>query len=151
MTVESLRAANQAFYDAFEGSDMDAMSNVWEHSDRVLCTHPGWATLRGWGQVAASFFALFQNRAQIQFILTNEKLVLNGDVGWVSLDENILGEQSGSTVAALNMFVRAPLPGEPGSRIQLGSPGQTGPPDIWRMVCHHGSVVIPTPSQPEVQ
>jgi ketosteroid isomerase-like protein len=130
VTVEALRAANQAFYDAFESSDMDAMSNLWEHSDRVLCTHPGWATLRGWGQVAASFFALFQNRAKIQFILTNEKLVLNGEVGWVSVDENILGEQSGSTVAALNVFV------------------ETG--DGWQMVCHHGSVVIPTPSQPEV-
>lgn len=130
--LESLRAANQAFYDAFEGRDMDAMSNLWEHSDRALCTHPGWATLRGWGQVAASFFALFQNRAAIQFILTNEKVVLNGDVGWVSVDENFLGEQSGSTVAALNMFVR----GEPG----------------WRMVCHHGSVVIPDArSTPEVQ
>lgn len=129
--IDSLRAANQAFYDAFEARDMDAMSNLWEHSDRALCTHPGWTTLRGWGQVAASFFALFQNRDAIQFILTNEKLAVHGEVGWVSVDENILGEQSGSTVAALNLFVHD------GAE--------------WRMVTHHGSVVIPTPSQPEVR
>jgi ketosteroid isomerase-like protein len=125
--IEELRAANKAFYDAFEARDMDAMSDAWEHSDRALCTHPGWATLRGWSQVAASFFALFQNRSPIQFILTNEKVVLQGDVGWVSLDENILGEQSGSTVAALNLFVR-----DPGN-------------DEWRLICHHGSVIIPQP------
>jgi ketosteroid isomerase-like protein len=131
--LSGLRAANQAFYDAFEARDIDAMSNVWEHTDRAVCTHPGWATLRGWGQVAASFFALFQNRDSIQFILTNEQASAAGDVGWVSVDENILGEQAGSTVAALNVFVRRAETGE------------------WAMVCHHGSVVIPTPSQPEVQ
>ncbi|MDQ4098748.1 MAG: DUF4440 domain-containing protein, partial [Actinomycetota bacterium] len=26
------------------------MSRVWEHSERVVCTHPGWATLRGWSR-----------------------------------------------------------------------------------------------------
>ena len=128
---EAVAAANKAFYAAFEARDLDAMSKLWEHSDRIVCTHPGWASLRGWGQVAASFFALFQNRDAIQFILTNEKLAVHGEVGWVSVDENILGEQSGSTVAALNLFV---LDG-----------GE------WRMVTHHGSVVIPTPSGPEVQ
>lgn len=136
--VDSLRAANQAFYDAFEQRDLDAMSNVWERSDRALCTHPGWATLRGWGPIAGSFFALFQNRDPIQFILTNLKLAVQGDVGWVSVDENILGEQVGSTVAALNLFVRAQAAGD-------------DPAEAWRLVCHHGSVVIPTPSTPEVQ
>lgn len=109
---------------------MDEMSNVWERSDRALCTHPGWATLKGWGQIAASFFALFQNRDAIQFILTNLKVAVQGEVGWVSVDENILGEQVGSTVAAVNIFIRDK--------------------DEWRMVCHHGSVVIPSPSTPDV-
>ncbi len=103
------------------------MSNVWERSDRALCTHPGWATLRGWGPIAGSFFALFQGRDAIQFILTNLKIAVQGDVGWVSLDENILGEQVGSTVAAVNIFTLDPAEGR------------------WKMVCHHGSVVIPTP------
>lgn len=103
------------------------MSNIWERSDRALCTHPGWATLRGWGPIAGSFFALFQNREPIQFILTNVKLAVQGEIGWVSVDENILGEQVGSTVAALNLFVV-----DPGA-------------DAWRLVCHHGSVIIPSP------
>ena len=98
------------------------MSDVWEHSDRVLCTHPGWATLRGWGQVAASFFALFQNSQHLQFILTKETTEVAGNVAWVAVDENILQSTNATTVAALNLFVR-------------GDDGD------WRMVAHHASPV----------
>ena len=119
---EAVVAANKAFYAAFEARDLDAMSKVWEHSDRIVCTHPGWASLRGWGQVAASFFALFQNSQHLQFILTKEAASVVGDLGWVAVDENILQATNATTVAALNLFVR----GEDGD---------------WRMVAHHASPV----------
>lgn len=99
------------------------MSTVWLHTDEVVCTHPGWATLRGWGAVAASFFALFQSAQSLQFVLTEERVNVHGDVAWVAIDENLLGDQGGSTVAALNVFVRQPPDGR------------------WRMAAHHGSVV----------
>lgn len=98
------------------------MSRLWEHTDRVVCTHPGWASLRGWAQVSASFFALFQNAEHLQFILTNERVQVLGDAGWVSVDENILDADGATTVAALNLWARQPD----------GS---------WRMVAHHGSPV----------
>ncbi len=82
---EAVQAANTAFYAAFEARDLDAMSKLWEHSDRIVCTHPGWASLRGWGQVAASFFALFQNSQHLQFILTKESAAVAGAVAWVSV------------------------------------------------------------------
>jgi hypothetical protein len=42
---KSVLAANQAFYEAFETHDLDAMSDLWEHSDRASCVHPGcWPT-----------------------------------------------------------------------------------------------------------
>jgi len=117
-----LLEANRRFYEAFEQRDLDAMSELWEHSDRAVCTHPGWASLRGWGRIASSFFALFQNQQSLQFVLTEQHAHPTGGSGWVSCDENLLGDQGGATVAALNVFVRDP-----------GGP--------WRMVCHHGSVV----------
>jgi len=121
--LEAVRAVNQGFYDAFEACDMDAMSDRWEHSDRVLCTHPGWAPLRGWSAVAASWFALFTDAAPMQFILTEERVEVVGDAAWVSVDENLISAQgSGQTVAALNVFVRA-----------RGS---------WLMVVHQGSTVL---------
>lgn len=99
------------------------MSAVWDRSDRVVCTHPGWATLRGWGAVAGSFFALFQSSQTLQFVLTEERVNVEGGVAWVSIDENLLGDQGGSTVAALNVFVQDAAAGR------------------WLMVAHHGSVV----------
>ena len=121
-SADELSRRNQAFYEAFEARDLDAMSDIWEHSDRVSCTHPGWAVLRGWGAVAASWLAMFQGPQQIQFILTDEHVEVDGDLGWVTVDENIIGDQTGSTVSALNVFVR----------------GEGG----WRLVAHHGSAVV---------
>ena len=123
--LDGVVAANKAFYAAFEARDLDAMSLLWEHSDRIVCTHPGWASLRGWGQVAASFFALFQNSQHLQFILTKEKAEVAGEVGWVTVDENILQTDSATTVSALNLFVR----------------DKEGD---WVLVAHHASPVTDT-------
>lgn len=120
----AVRAVNQAFYEAFEARDLDAMSDCWEHSDRVVCTHPGWRTLHGWGAVSGSWFALFGGPSPLQFILTDEAVVVAGDVAWVTVDENLITtEMGGGTVAALNVLVRAD--------------------DGWRLVAHHGSPVAP--------
>lgn len=118
---DELLAVNRAFYAAFESRDIDAMSDVWEHSDRATCVHPGWGSLNGWAAISASWFALFQNGQELQFIITNERVVREGTTAWVSCDENILSAEVGGTIAALNLFV---------------SDG-----DRWRLVVHHGSAV----------
>jgi ketosteroid isomerase-like protein len=132
--VDAVRAANAAFYSAFEAGNLDAMADVWEHSDRIAVTHPGWPTLHGWPRVAGSWDAIFRNTPYIQFVLTGEDVVVAGDVAWVTLDENILQatgspdggaadtqELSGARVAAVNVFVRTT--------------------NGWQMVLHHGSPV----------
>lgn len=116
-----MSAANEGFYQAFEAADLDAMSDLWEHSDRVTCVHPGWALLRGWSSVAASWAALFQSPERLQFILTNQRVVVQGSAAWVTVDENIIGTESG-TVTSVNLFVRSD--------------------DGWRMVGHHGTAVV---------
>src|ERR1700694_1642439 len=121
--IDDVQAATRRFYAAFEGRDLDAMSDLWERSERATCTHPGWPTLRGWGPIAASFFALFQSGQPLQFVLTREQIEVRGDGGWGSGHETPLGAAGGATVAALNLFVRHPT--------------DAG----WRMVSHHGSVV----------
>ena len=120
--ADAVLSSNRAFYTAFEERDMDLMSDLWEHSDRASCVHPGWGRLSGWGAISASFFALFQNNQPLQFILTNEVVELDGDVAWVTVDENILSDEVGGTVAAINLFARGP--------------------DGWRLVAHHGSSVV---------
>lgn len=123
--LDTLLAANRAFYEAFERRDLDAMSELWSHDDDVACTHPGWSTLHGWGSVAASWFALFQQDRGIQFILTDERGRVGDGIGWVTVDENLIDGATGQTVAALNLFRRV------GGR--------------WELVCHHGSGVAVRP------
>lgn len=121
--VDAVLTVNRAFYEAFEARDLDAMSDLWEHGDEVVCTHPGWRVLHGWGAVAGSWFALFGSGAPLQFILIGERVHVDGDLAWVTVEENLIGEGFGSTVAALNVFRRRD--------------GQ------WRMVVHHGSPIAP--------
>lgn len=114
---------NQSFYDAFEASDLNAMSDLWVHDDRVLCVHPGWSALRGWAAVASSWAVMFDGPQHIQFIVTDEHVSISGDTAWVSCDENLLTAGASATVNALNIFERS----EGGD---------------WRMVAHHGAPVM---------
>lgn len=121
--VEAVLAANRAYYEAFEARDLDAMSEVWRRDDTVTCTHPGWRTLHGWGAVVGSWVALFEGPQRLQFILTDERVQVVGDVAWVTVDENLISDEVSATVAAVNMFRRDG--------------------DRWQMVLHHGSPVAP--------
>lgn len=130
---KAVAEANHAFYEAFENRDVAAMSGVWEHSDRATCTHPGWPTLRGWGQVVASFENIFAQTPFIQFFLTDQQVHQQGDVAWVIVEENVLqaSETHGGRVAetllgdataeAVNVFVRTD--------------------HEWKMVVHHAAPV----------
>jgi len=119
---EAVREANQMFYDAFESKDASRLLDVWEHSERVQCAHPGWSILRGWDEVGASWAALAEGPEQVQFVLTNEHIEVLGDMAWVTIDENILGSDTAGTVTALNLFVR----------------GASG----WKMIGHHANMVM---------
>ena len=120
--LERVLAANQAFYDAFEARDFDALSDLWEHSDRVTCTHPGWRTLHGWAQVGGSWAALLSNGQHLQFIVTAATAAIHGTTAWVTCEENLLDVHQTGTVAALNVFVSAG--------------------DCWKLVSHHGSPIM---------
>ena len=120
--THAVLAANAAFYEAHESRDVAAMQAVWEHSDRVACTHPGWPILRGWSEVEMSWRRILEGPGRNQFIITNDTVEVVGDVAWVTCDENLVAPGSTFTVAATNVFVRDPGRG-------------------WLMVNHHGSPV----------
>ena len=48
----------QAFYDALEGADAEAMADLWMQDDDVCCTHPGAPRLVGYHSVRASWAAI---------------------------------------------------------------------------------------------
>mgnify|MGYP003352150933 CR=1 FL=1 len=122
--VVAVLAQNQAFYDAFEARSIVAMDEVWEHTDSVVCTHPGWPPLHGWSAVRQSWQRLLLNNEHLQFIVTDEWVVVRGDVAYVSNAENVLaaGQMQGS-LTALNVFGRQP-------------------DGTWLMLAHHGSPMM---------
>ena len=119
---DDVRAANQAFYDAHERRDMEAMREVWEHTERVVCVHPGWPILRTWRVVEESWRRILEGPGRNQFIVTNDVVAVDGDLAWVTLDENLVQGASTGTVAATNVFARSN--------------------DGWKLILHHGSPVM---------
>ncbi|MEM7142744.1 MAG: nuclear transport factor 2 family protein [Actinomycetota bacterium] len=120
---DAVLAANQAFYDAHEGRDLEAMRAICEHSDRAVCVHPGWPILRGWADVEDSWARILGGPGRNQFILTNASVDVVGELAWVTLDENMVAPGGTSTVAATNVFAR-------------GDDGE------WRLVVHHASPLL---------
>ena len=114
--------ANQRFYDAHESRDIQAMCELWEQSDRITCIHPGWPILRGAEHVLESWRRILSGPGRNQFILTNETVTVDGNLAWVTLDENLVSGPSTSTIAATNIFARHG--------------------DRWLLVAHHGSPVM---------
>jgi hypothetical protein len=120
--IDEVLAANQAFYDAHETRSLSAMSDVWEHSQRAVCVHPGWPILRTWPVIEESWRRILEGPGRNQFILTNESVEIVGDLAWVTLDENLVQGAATGTVAATNLYIRAA--------------------GLWKLVAHHGSPVM---------
>jgi ketosteroid isomerase-like protein len=131
---EAVRRANLAFYRAFESLDAGTMREIWLHSARVQCTHPGWGRLVGYAAVMDSWERIFENTFEMSFVLTGVEISVAGDLAWVVCTENITSRTydgpSRGQVEATNLFER--------------HGGQ------WRMVHHHGSPVVspPVPEEP---
>ena len=121
--MAAVRAANQAFYDAHEARDLEAMREVWDHEAGVVCVHPGWPILRGWADVEESWRRILGGPGRNQFILTNDEITVVGNVAWVTVDENLVAGALSGTVAATNVFVRRG--------------------DRWLLTLHPGSPVAP--------
>jgi ketosteroid isomerase-like protein len=133
----AVEQANQAFYDAMENSDLDALEDLvltGPLSESVSVVHPGWPVLRGRREVMRSYALIMANTDYIQFFLTDVEVAVDGDTALVTCTENILtggptepdadgpGPLVGGLVVATNVFRRTP--------------------DGWRLWVHHGSPVM---------
>ncbi len=122
IAIAAVELANASFYAAHEARDLSTMSSIWEQSPRAVCVHPGWPILRGWAAIEQSWRQIFHGPGRNQFILTNEEVMLDGDMAWVTLDENLVDGSAASTIAATNVFVRTT--------------------QGWQLTLHHGSPVM---------
>jgi len=133
-TVETVRqvfSANQRFYEAFEGLDIQRMTAVWRQDSGVQCIHPGWPRLVGWPAVRDSWVRIFNNTRSMTFQIADTQITVKGSVAWVICLEQITmlidDEEQQTQVLATNIFEQ-----------------QNGQPEgrRWLMVHHHGSPVF---------
>ncbi|MED5552048.1 MAG: nuclear transport factor 2 family protein [Actinomycetota bacterium] len=118
----TLETANQSFYSFFEARDLQGMTDLWVNSEEAWCTHPGWPTLFGWEAIRTSFQRIFSGPEPPQFLTSNLRFHGTDSVGWIFVEENLLGA-SLSAVVAVNVFRQTD------SR--------------WRMVGHQAAPLIP--------
>jgi ketosteroid isomerase-like protein len=132
---DEVMQAHAAFYEAFHSLDTEQMERVWLQDPRIVCIHPGWRKLVGWGPVMASWERIFDNVFEMQFELGEADVTISGDLAVVVVEENLTQRGydgiSRSCVLATNVFERV------GER--------------WYMILHHGSPVIQPNDEPPMQ
>src|SRR3989337_2488877 len=100
--------AEQAFYDALEKRDLEAMMEVWADDEEVVCVHPGRQRLAGYEQVRAIWSEIFRPDHRLKFELTNELTMQGMMLSVHSVHENIRiqGEQKSVQVVSTNIYIR---------------------------------------------
>jgi ketosteroid isomerase-like protein len=130
--ADAVRRASDAFYRAFEALDLARMEAVWSHDEHIVCVHPGWERLIGWGNVRKAFEQIFDNTVDIKFGIEEISLRVSGDLAAMSVVENLRSHvpEGGvvGQVLAVNIFER-----------QQGA---------WRLVCHHATPFEAQPTPP---
>ena len=131
MSHAALRAANEAFYAAFESLDIDRMTQLWARKANVTCVHPGWDVLIGHEAVMQSWRGIFEGTREIRFRAEVASITVGADLGWVVCREILLTTVQGSDVenamTAINTFA-----------LEEGQ---------WRIAHHHASPVLAGRSQ----
>lgn len=120
--------AEQAFYDAFGKSDLEAMMAVWADDDEIYCIHPGAPRISGVAQVRESWRRLFTNGQSLSFQLRARHEIHGMMIVIHSVYEQITVAGQGTArnpMLATNIY----------QRTDLG----------WRMVAHHAG---PAPAAP---
>ena len=114
-----------AFYKAFETSDLDAMMQVWLDGDYVECIHPMGHRLMGPAAIRDSWQEIFSNNAEVEFTTIDTRRIEHKDLAIHIVNENLLVNGNKHVqILATNIYENTP--------------------NGWRMILHHAS---PAPQQ----
>jgi ketosteroid isomerase-like protein len=128
LLFSSSAECEQAFYEALEAADIDAVTDLLHDDEDVCCVHPGGPRLIGYAAVRASWAALLGSgglriRAQARKTLETPSVALHNVIEEIVVEQG--RQQKVMHVIATNGYVKTP----------------TG----WKMVLHHAS---PAPAGP---
>jgi ketosteroid isomerase-like protein len=121
----------QAFYQAFEARDIDAMMATWAEDEDIVCVHPGGARHVGYESVRQSFEQLFAGEQKLTFRLDGPVSIETVGLAVQSVVEHLHAGDEGRRGAAIatNVLMRTPYG--------------------WRVVCHHASPSPPVAELPQ--
>lgn len=126
MSQHALRAANAAFYDAFEKLDLEAMANLWARSVPVSCVHPGWDLVLGYEAVMQSWRGIFDGSGELSLRSEDAQVVAGSAMGWVVsreiLNTRVQNTPIENTLSCINTFV-----------LEDG---------VWRVAHHHAAPLL---------
>jgi hypothetical protein len=130
---KTIEKSNIKFYQAFESLSLEKMEEVWDHTDNIVCIHPGWDLFTGWLAIRDSWISIFQNTEMIKFIITNTKIKVFENIAIVVCLENIetlVNENNiRMGVIATNIFERQNI-----------NKNNNNNGDEWLIIHHQGSV-----------
>ena len=121
--------AENAFYEALERADLEAMMAVWSEDEDIVCVHPAGQRLAGQAQVREVWRQMFAGGSNLRVQITQQVVVTGMMVAMHSVHENITvaGEQGPRPpMVATNVYLRTAAG--------------------WRIVAHHAS---PAPGVPD--
>ncbi len=122
MLFASPEECEQAFYEALENGDAEAVADLWLDDSDVCCVHPNGPRLVGYAAVKASWTAILANGA-VNVRATARRAVETPSVAVHNVVEEIVlarrGERQVAHVIATNAYVKTPAG--------------------WKMVLHHAS------------
>jgi ketosteroid isomerase-like protein len=113
-------AAEQAFYNAFERADIDAMMSIWAPNESIVCIHPLGPRIFGTAAIKASWVRIFATEAHFAFTLSESQntqdsgLAVHMHKEKIEVDEVLRG-----VMLATNIY-----------QLINGS---------WRLILHHAS------------
>lgn len=106
-----MRAANTAFYEAFDKQDMAAMRRVWGRGDHVQCMHPGSANIIGSDPVMRSWEVIMQAAGgggqRMGVRCTSVRLHISQDMAYVTCEEAVGTDEPGFGLYATNVSASA--------------------------------------------
>lgn len=129
--------AQNAFYEALERCDLEAMMAVWSEDDEIICVHPAGQRLAGQAQVREAWRQMFAGGPNMRVRITQQVVVAGVMVEAHSVQEHITvaGEaRPRPPIVATNVYLRtaagwrmivhhaSPAPGEPVAEPAAGSP-----------------------------
>ena len=117
--------AENAFYEALERCDLEAMMAVWAEDDEIICVHPTGPRLTGPEQIRESWARIFSGGPRARVHIASQVAISAMMLAVHSVHENFTleGQAQGDArplpVVATNVYLRTAAG--------------------WRMIVHHAS------------